>query len=461
MGKRGILLCEQADGWELSSTSSTIPSAMIDCTQVESDRTARTIAEATLAFAKNNSLHTSQMLLAVASESVLFATIPGTNFDAIKTNQALRFELESLLPCDAEGIVADFIEAPRGSKQNSFAAVALETAHLESIVKTLEEAQCKIQFIVPRSMLAFEQASIEKLLPASSLSLWVMRTGSDAPQVEILATDSNRLPIAWQICDLDPVSIEQNIRILNSDSLPIFVVGSSQETELLSGSIRLEHQTINQDSSALAKKRAAKLLTGGEEPWIDLRRDVLASQDPWRRHRSSIGRLTVAVCIFFAVACGTFLWRANHYQSLANQYKDKQENIFRETFPGQRVPAAILARLKSEYAKAKGVRSTDTATDSPESALLILRMIIESFTKDFPFEVLDIRIENNRLAMDIELSTQQDAGKIAAALAGQGFRVEPPATTLVDGDRIRATLIGAYDANSNNLSNNSDNRALR
>ncbi|MCY2974807.1 MAG: hypothetical protein NTW52_09115 [Planctomycetota bacterium] len=461
MGKRGILLCELSNGWELSSTSSYTPTAWIDCAQVESDRAAKTIAEATLAFAKSNSLDTSQVLLTVASDSVLFATIPGTNFDAIKTNQALRFELESLLPCDAEGIVADSIEAPRGSKQNSIAAVALETAHLESIVKALEEAQFKIQFIVPRSMLAFEQASIEKLLPASSVSLWVMRAGSDALRVEVLATDSNRLPIAWQLCDLDPVSIEQNIRILNSDSLPIFVVGSLQDTELLSSSIRLEHQAINQDLSALSKKRAARLLTSGEEPWIDLRRDVLASQDPWRRHRASIGRLAIAVCIFFAVACGTFVWRATHYQSLANQYKNKQEDIFRETFPGQRVPAAILARLKSEYAKAKGVRSTDTATDSPESALLILRKIIESFSKDFPFEVLDIRIENNRLAMDIELLTQQDAGKIAAALAGQGFRVEPPATTLVDGDRIRATLIGAYSAKENNLSNNSDSRALR
>jgi hypothetical protein len=461
MGKRGILLCELTDGWELSSTSSAIPSALIDCTQVDFARTANTIAQATVAFAKSNSLDTSQVLLAVASDSVLFATIPSTNFDAIKTNQALRFELESLLPCDAEGIVADSIEAPRGSKQSSIAAVALETAHLEDIVKALEEAQCKIQFIVPRSMLALEQATIEKQLPASSLSLWVMRAGSDAPRVEVLATDSNRLPIAWQLCDLDPVSIEQNIRILNSDSLPIFVVGSSHDTELLTSSIRLEHQTINQDPSVLAKKRAAKLLSGGEEPWIDLRRDVLALQDPWRRHRGSIGRLAVAISIFFVVACGTFVWRATHYQSLANQYKDKQEDIFRETFPGQRVPAAILSRLKSEYAKAKGVRSTDTATDSPESALLILRKVIESFTKDFPFEVLDIRIENNRFAMDIELSTQQDAGRIAAALAGQGFRVEPPATTLVDGDRIRATLIGAYDAKENNLSNNSENRALR
>lgn len=461
MGKRGILLCEHADGWELSSTSSSIPSTWIDCTQVESDRTAKAITEATLAFAKNNSLDTSYVLLAVASESVLFATIPVTHFDVIKTNQALRFELESLLPCDAEGIVADSIEAPRGSKQNSVAAVALETAHLENIVKALEEVQCKVQFIIPRSMLVFEQASLEKLLPASSVSLWVMHAGPNAQRVEVLATDSNRLPISWQLCDLDPVVIEQNIRILNSDSLPICVVGSAQDTEILSNSIRLEHQTINQDPSALLKKRAAKLLAGGEEPWIDLRRDVLASQDPWRRYRASIGRLAVAICVFFAVACGTFVWRATHYQSLANQYKDKQEDVFRETFPGQRVPAAILARLKSEYAKAKGIRTTDTATDSPESALLILRKIIESFSKDFPFEVLDIRIENNRLAMDIELSTQQDAGKIAAALAGQGFRVEPPATTLVDGDRIRATLIGAYDAKENNLSNNSDNRALR
>jgi type II secretory pathway component PulL len=429
--------------------------------EMESESKAKAITDATLAFAKTNSLDLSQVILAVASESVLFATIPGPSFDAIKTNQALRFELESLLPCDAEGIVADSIVSPRGSKQTSVAAVALETAHVESIVKALEDARCKIQCIVPRSMLAFEQASIERLLPASSLWLWVMGTVEESRRVEVVAVDSNRLPIAWQLCDMDPVSIEQNVRILNIDSLPVFVVGNSQDAEILSAGLGIEHQIANQDLSSLIKKRAGKLLTAGEFPWVDLRRDVLASQDPWRRYQGSIVRLAVATCVFFAVACGTFAWRATHYQSLANQYKAKQEDIFRETFPGQRVPAAILARLKSEYAKAKGVRTTDTATALPESALSILRKIIESFTKDFSFEVLDIRIENNRLAMDIELSTQQDAGKIAAALARQGFRVEPPATTLVDGDRIRATLIGAYDPTGNSLSSNPDNRALR
>ena len=461
MGKRGILLCEQKNGWELCGTSPLVPTLFVDCADMDKKLIAKKITDATLAFAKQNSLDASQVILAVASESVLFATIPATNFNAIKTNQALRFELESLLPCDAEGIVADSIEAPRDSSSDMIAAVALEVTHLENLVTSLENAQCKIQFIVPKSMLAFEQASLEKLLPASSLSLWIMNQGSNASHLEVFASDSNRLPIAWQLCDMDPVSIEQNLRILNSDSLPIFIVGNSQDVEKLLSSIDLEHRVINRDPSDLAKKRASKLLAGREDPWIELRRDALAAEDPWRRYRTAIARLTLATCVFFAVACGTFVWRASHYQSLADQYKRKQEDIFRETFPGQRVPAAILGRLKSEYAKAKGVRSTDTATASPESALSILRKIIESLTNDFPFEVQDIRIENNRLLMDIELSTQQDAGKVAAALARQGFRVEPPSTTLVDGDRIRATLIGAFDTDGENLSSNFDSQALR
>jgi type II secretory pathway component PulL len=206
---------------------------------------------------------------------------------------------------------------------------------------------------------------------------------------------------------------------------------------------------------------ATRLLAGGEAPWIDLRREALSSHDPWRRYRTATNRLTAAMCLFFVVACATLIWRATHYQSLADRYKKQQEDVFRDTFPGQRVPAAILGRLKSEYAKAKGVRSTDTSAVTPESALSILERIIESLTNDFPFEVRDIRIENNRLAMDIELSTQQDAGKVAAALARKGFRVEPPATTLVDGDRIRATLIGASNSEGGTLSSDVENRALR
>jgi hypothetical protein len=310
-------------------------------------------------------------------------------------------------------------------------------------------------------MLAFEQATTEKLLPAPSVSLWLINQVTEAPRLEILAIDSYSAVRAWQLCDLDQASIEQNLRILNPDSLPIHLVGNAEDLETFNGSVQFDCRVVNCLLSNLAKKRASKILARRQDPWIDLRRDALASQDPWRRYRTSITRLVLATSFFFAVVCGTLIWRASHYRSIATQYEQSQQDIFRRTFPGQRVPAAILGRLKSEHAKAKGVRSTDASTAAPESALSILRKIIESLSNEFPFEVKEIRIENNRLAMEIELSSQQDAGKVAAALALQGFRVEPPATTLVDGDRIRASLLGAFDTVGDNLSNNFDSKAFR
>ena len=138
--------------------------------------------------------------------------------------------------------------------------------------------------------------------------------------------------------------------------------------------------------------------------------------------------------------CGTLFWRAQTYRSVADGNEQRQRELFRVAFPAQRVPAAILGRLKSEHTKSKGIRKTDPKSTAPSSALETLRSVIQSLGEDFPFEIEEIRIENGRIAMQIELSSQQDAGKVAAALAKNGFDVEPPATTLIHGDRVLASM---------------------
>ena len=439
MKKAGILLTEFGDGWELRSVTQLVPAVSITI------REPTEIAKTTIAFAKQHALDHGEVVIAVASESVLFATIPASESLDIKSNQALRYALEAVLPVDAESIVADSIHQDGQATTNGVAAVAMEKEHIKAIVDALEESHCKVQFIVPLSILAFEQAIADKILPVPSVSVWMLDKNNGQAKVEILSIGLDRSIHSWQITELEADTIDRHLLQLDSGSLKVVLLGNGDELAKLASVVRCEVQSIEIDRTDLASKRVQSILSGREEPWIDLRRDELASDDRWRRNRRSISWLVMAIGLFLATLCGTLFWRAQTYRRLADSYAQKQLDLFRGAFPEQRVPSAIVGRLKSEHTKAMGVRQTDPTTSAPKSALLVLHRIIESLSDDFPFEVEEIRIENGRFAIEIELLSQQDAGKVALSLSSKGFNVEPPATTLVHGDRVLASFNASLD----------------
>ncbi len=443
MSKFGILIREGMEGWEISGLSPKAPKTPKVCvSRLETIE----LAQCTIAFANQNALDIGQIVIAVASESVLFASLPREVAADIKNNQALRFALESVLPVDAESIVADGIHPFGKGAAGSLATVCLEVSHLKPIVTALEQLDCRIQFIVPSTVLAIEQALSDKSLPAPSISIWMLDQASDVPQVELVVVADDGSVSSWRIFGLDAASLEQNVLQLSADDLPIFLCGTREALIDLASVVPFETRSVESDRAELVRKRARVILSGRDIPCLDLRRDELAMRDPFRRDRKSLNRLAMALCILVATFCGTLGWQAGTFQSLAEKYKQKQLQVFRNAFPGQRTPAAVLGRLKSEHTKAKGIRKTDPKSTSQKSALITLQRIIASLTEEFPFEVREIRIENGRFSMEIALRSQQDAGRIAAALAKEGFDVEPPSTTLVNGDHILASINATIDA---------------
>ena len=442
MSKPGILLTQLRDGWELAGATVNAPASFI------AGNDAANIARETVAFANEQSLDEGQLVIAIASQSVLFATIPATEAASIGDDQSLRFALEAVLPVDAEKIVADSIGRRSVTKKLGLSVVALEFNLLQPLVDALEQSQCKVQFIVPSSMLVFEQAVADRWLPVPSVSVWLFRQDENTLCAEILALDAEQSILAWRVSECDVDAIARDLMLLNSGDTPLLLLGSERDVASVTGVSRLGAEFIDIDCAELSRTRAATLLSGRRKPWVDLRRDQLAKHDRWRRHRGAISRFVFAASLLLATVCGTLLWRARQHHAMADTYNQRQQELFQTAFPGQRVPAAILARLRSETAKASGVRKTDRSTSVPQSALMVLGRAIVSLSDEFPFEVEEIRIDQGSFAMELTLMSQQDAGKVAAALAANGFSVEPPATTLVDGDRIQASLFATIDSST-------------
>ena len=434
MGKPGILMLEVSDGWKIQSVAqSSLGTTITSLDPIE-------IATQTIAFAKQHAMDFAQIVIALESDSVLYATVPNDEALDLKNNLTLRFALESVLPVDAERIVADSIGQQSQGLNNTIAAVSMEVGHLKPIIDALEQVRCNVQFIVPASLLAMEQAIASHIAPVPSFTVWMLDQNIGPRRIEILELDSVGSLKNWQLIGFDAEAIEYHLLQLLTESSRLFLVGNRIELDQLTKVIRHESQSIELDRNELIRERTQLILAGRKAPWVDLRRDELAMQDPWRRDRSTLSRFAIAIAIFITTLCGTLFWRAQTYRSVADGNEQRQRELFRVAFPAQRVPAAILGRLKSEHTKSKGIRKTDPKSTAPSSALETLRSVIQSLGEDFPFEIEELRIENGRIAMQIELSSQQDAGKVAAALAKNGFDVEPPATTLIHGDRVLASL---------------------
>lgn len=430
----GILLTELRGGWLISGLSPQDPSQSIDTLDPID------LANRTIAFAEEHSFDAGQVVIALASESVLFASLGVEVAANIKSNQSLRFSLESVLPVDAESIVAVEIQNLGRRSIGSIAAVCVEVSHLKPIVDALEDAQSRVQFIVPNSIVALEQALEDNFLSFPSISIWMLDEAVESQQVEIIVLAKDRSLSTWQISGLDIEVLEQHLMQLDANSLPVLLCGNEEQIEKMASAVQRNFRSIECDRDELSKKRARLILSDSSSPWVDFRRDELAMHDPLRRNRNSLRTLALSVFLLIATLCGTLLWQAQRYQTISEQYKRKQQDLFRTAFPAQRIPAAILGRLKSEHTKAKGIRKTDPKSATAEAALLTLHRIIGGMSDAFPFEVEEIRIENGRISMEVELLSQQDTGRIVAALAKQGFGVEPPSTTLVNGERILASI---------------------
>ncbi len=435
---KAILLLEVSNGWRLQNSQAADVSQFVESTSpIE-------IANATIDFSKKHRLDRRKVVIAVASTTTLFTTIQPGDAVNITNHQSLRFALEALLPVNAESIVADSIHISN-NPSIGLSAAAMESDHLQALIDQLESCECRVQFVVSASMMVFEQAMAERVLKPNSSVIYLENSCDDrSGHAEIASFDGQGKLTAWQVSDARPISVSRLLELINPEELPVVLLANRsamQRHEMLQ---ELANQSVVIDPLVMQCKATRHILSNRREPTFDFRRDQLAASDPLRRYRIAISSFVISGCIALLLVCGTLLWRSFQYQAMARQATAEQATLFKKAFPEQRVPAAILSRLKSEHAKAIGIRKVDNKTKVPASALQVLRRILESLNDELPFEIDQIRIENGSIVMEVKFMSQQDAGKLAAALADQGLEVEPPSTSLTDDDRISATILASY-----------------
>ncbi|QDU44555.1 hypothetical protein Mal52_30390 [Symmachiella dynata] len=384
------------------------------------------------------------VLLALGSAWCVAATVPLPTSRHAKKRQAMAYLFEPYAPWAAEDVALDF----EVSGATAF-MVAAETAPWSPLIGQLESRGVLVDAIVPLARLALQQHLRQTvgLLERYAL-LW-----QHEETVEFWLLDRGR-PVDWQCLPADSRCVSRAViaRLMaEEETLTIHAQGFTEEesSELSAASgdcLQVELISDATDYRAAAYREAAEILRGKRTPPLNLRRDTLGVGDRYRALRGYLTALLTAALVMFVAVGVALWWQAGQHDHRRTAAGDAQMDLFHRVFPNRKVPVGVHAHLQSELTRLKGLRGT--GTDLPrkvESADILLR-VLKSLPKDMRLQILETRIEQDRLHLVGHVRVHSDAERIAAALREQGLDVPQPTTHQQDKREIEFRISGRLPA---------------
>lgn len=435
MAQRFWILEERADGYRLAS-----PTAEPRFQEIAVPREASP-AEAAAQMRQVLETHGYRgepVLFAPHASSCLVAVVPHSGRTMARNPQAMTYALEEFLPLAAEEATCDFV-----AFASDALGVAVETAPLRPLLSAFAETGLRISSIVPAALLALQGQLLGQRWRSRQAVLW-----QDRDRLELFELLGGR-PHAWRSFPATAQELVRELRLLGlfSEKSPVekLLAGGLRE-ELqealrpLAGEVPITLVTELPEQTALSA--AATIISGRQEPWIELSRGELGSYDPYRSIRTSLRVLTVA-SVFLLVALALAAWlRTGRYEGIARGYQEEQERLFRRVLPAAKVPVGIRSRLESEYRTLAGVTGQMEGVPRLDSASTLLWDALSALPEDLRFRVLEVQAEQNRVHLDAEIRQHGDADLLATALRKHGFEVPEPRTEQL-GDKGVGLVISA------------------
>jgi type II secretory pathway component PulL len=253
---------------------------------------------------------------------------------------------------------------------------------------------------------------------------------------------------AWQHLDADPTALAQHLAVAalaaSSPLRAVLINGSTELRAELQAAALSEIELATRETRPIAEHAAlqADAVLRGEAPWIELRRGELASGDPYRNVRRSLRLVMAAAAVFLITLTGVFFakdWRQRNELARLTQ---QQAEAFRQAFPSARVPAAVVARMRSEHAKLQASRTAAKEVKPPTPALRVLVELLHALPAGEPFAVRELRIEDGQIDLDVHLRQHAGVNQIVESLEARGFAVSAPATARQDDASVSCRIFG-------------------
>jgi len=383
------------------------------------DQSPDTITDALRTVLKSINYRNEPAVIAVRDEWCL--SEPVADSSGKPTQQTMLYALEEMLPIAAEDVVADFLQ-----NKSPTLGICVDLAHLRTPFDILRSASVNIKAICPRALLALQQRMQTQPAPAGTDLVW-----QEAQRVHLFHLEDGK-PVTWQTGSLDDLSNRLNLYCLNrNEPLAIHIEADSDELKKIADAIP-DVSVTGQSDLALEdalRPGAVSIASHQARPWIDLHREPLIeakSQSAWQK---SAGLVLAAIILLAVSISASMLWRAHQYERIAHESLIVQQQVFRDTFKGNRMPPNIRSRMLSEARILQQQMETSSQPPQSDSALVTLVHAMKNIPPSQTLNVIEMRFESNRMRLRGKTDKHGQADQIAAAIRkSEHMNVSPPQT---------------------------------
>ena len=405
----------------------------VESIDVETFGSATQTAAALATTLRDNGYAAQPAILGLPSHEVLVARVP---IEPRQDHQAKRFALEEQLPLAAEEFVADFVLSP---EKDHALGIVTATTNVKPVLDALEQQQVVVSRLCPTSLLVWQ--SLGERMPSRGPVACLIPSNEN--QIECLFAQDGQLT-DWSIVDATAASVLRELKVRGDmESMPWAAFGVDHE---LISAIQSESEPFFVSDEGVLEasaQQADEISVGRQSPLVDLRRDELAPADALRNIRGTLHLVAVAAIVFLScLLCGLH-WRANQYASAASRYEDAERAAFKSALPGQKIPASIVSRLRSERKKLAAVAGQSNDLPQLRSEVATLIDVLELLPEEVPCRWERIRLESpGQLLLEGTVESFGDTGPIVDALEKGYFVVESPQTDQLPSRMISVRIRG-------------------
>lgn len=353
-----------------------------------------------------------RVVVTVPSQWCLSATIDLSELGRSNRRQAMRYLLEEHLPLSAEDSVVDFVQ-----RHSRALGVAAELDRVRPVVEALRAAGLRVSHLCPSAMLV-AQRLCEQHPDASAVCI---QTDNGLDLIEL----DHAKPTQWWWLREEASLVEQ-AAALQADRAaptnPLITLGVDVELPGIELFRAEEAQDPPVSMDGLAASASARVLAGEVSPWFDLCQDTLAEADRFTVMRSSVGVLAVGVVLLLICTSVATFWRGQQYAEQAETMRAKQAEVYKQLMPGQRVPASISSRLRSEQRRLTGIGGDAGEGEGvhPISALTHLERVLSVWPTSTRCRLSDLTIEPGLVRVNGESADNITPERFAAELRETG-----------------------------------------
>ena len=354
---------------------------------------------------KDKSIKLDQATLLLENDFVFNATLSTENLPRRNKIQALCYQLEDHLPVDAETLTADFITI----NQTQNLAVAVKTETLQLIIDSLENEGIEIVSIAPASIALFNQINNSKI------DYLLINTGKQFELATIAGSKFIKCNSAKSEHDIEKIILASRLSENSSNNEISILATDNFKLSLPGFEVKYQNFDLIKQLRLMISKR----------PSINLRKDKLAQQSQWSKHKVLLNMLTICACLFPLVLLLGIHLRTSEYQKLAKSNRRAQREIFSQIYPNEKPPLDVPRVLKARLSERKDFAKSPLPEKYTTNAFITLNKALEKLPPKFKIRLHRIKASASSVEIQGVIAKPANPEDFAEWLKSKGFSVAP------------------------------------